>query len=181
MKTYFLERLQIIPRPRGEAFAFFCDAFNLERITPPFLRFHILTSPPIKIEAGTVIDYRLSLFGAPIRWRTVIESWIPEQLFVDRQIKGPYAYWRHTHSFEERGPRQILMRDLIEYSIPYAILGRVAHRLFVKRWLNEIFNYRAAMTAHLLEVEDKVEELIERNRAIREVQKHIRPQARWFF
>lgn len=150
MKTYFLERRQMIPRSRSETFAFFSDAFNLERITPPFLRFRIVTPAPINLEAGTVIEYRLALFGAPIYWETVIESWNPEELFVDTQTKGPYALWRHTHSFEEKGPLQTLMRDLVEYSIPYGALGRIAHGLFVERWLKQIFDYRVAMIAHLM-------------------------------
>jgi hypothetical protein len=165
MKIYFLERRQLIRRPRGETFAFFSDTFNLGRITPPFLRFRILT-PPIKMKAGVVIKYRLALFGALVYWRTVIESWDPEESFVDSQIKGPYALWRHTHSFEEKGPRQTLMRDLVEYGVPYGPLGRIAHALFVERWLKKIFDYRAAMIARLMEAEDKEEERIERNRAI---------------
>jgi ligand-binding SRPBCC domain-containing protein len=151
MKIYFLERKQIIPRSRSETFAFFSDAFNLERITPPFLRFRIVTPAPIKMEVGAVIEYRLALFGAPIYWRTVIESWTPEESFVDSQIKGPYALWRHTHTFEEKGARMTLMQDLVEYSIPYGQLGRMAHGLFVERWLKTIFDYRAAMIARLME------------------------------
>jgi len=166
MKIYFLERKQIIPRPRSETFAFFSDAFNLERITPSFLRFRIVTPAPIKMGAGAVIEYRLALFGAPVYWRTVIESWDPEESFVDSQTKGPYALWRHTHLFEEKGPRQTLMRDLVEYSIPYGVLGRMANGLFVGRWLKKIFDYRAAMIPRLMEAEDKEEDRIERHRAI---------------
>ncbi|HEU0183771.1 MAG TPA: SRPBCC family protein [Blastocatellia bacterium] len=151
MKIYFLERKQIIPRSRSETFAFFSDAFNLEQITPPFLRFRIVTPAPIKMEAGAVIEYRLALFGAPIYWSTVIESWAPEESFVDSQTKGPYALWRHTHTFEEKGARMTLMRDLVEYGIPYGALGRMAHGLFVERWLKKIFDYRAAMIARLME------------------------------
>jgi ligand-binding SRPBCC domain-containing protein len=166
MKIYVLERKQMIPRSLSETFAFFSDAFNLERITPPFLRFRIVTPPPIKMEAGAVIEYRLALFGAPIYWQTVIESWGPEKSFVDSQTNGPYALWRHTHLFDEKGPRLTLMRDLVEYSIPYGALGRIAHGLFVERWLKKIFDYRAAMVASLMAAEDKEEERVERNRAI---------------
>jgi ligand-binding SRPBCC domain-containing protein len=166
MKIYFLERKQIIHRSRSETFAFFSDAFNLEQITPPFLRFRIVTPTPIKMEARAVIEYRLALFGAPIYWRTVIESWAPEESFVDNQTKGPYALWRHTHTFEEKGAQLTLMRDLVEYCIPYGALGRMAHALFVERWLKKIFDYRASMIARLLEAEDKEEERDERNRAI---------------
>jgi hypothetical protein len=153
MRTYWLERTQMIPRSRSETFAFFSDAFNLQRITPPFLHFQMLTPPPIKMEVGTLIEYRLALFGVPLYWQTRIESWTPEDSFVDTQIKGPYALWRHTHSFEEKGPHEVLMKDLIEYAIPYSFLGTIAHNLFVKRWLKRIFDYRARQTARLLGAE----------------------------
>lgn len=166
MKAYLLERIQTIPLPPEETFAFFSDAFNLERITPPFLRFRILTPPPIKMEQGTLIEYRLKLFGVPIYWRTLIEHWMPEKFFVDTQISGPYTLWRHTHTFEEAAPGQTLMEDVVEYIIPFGVFGRLAHTLFVKRMLNKIFDYRAAMTAQLLGTATEKEICVEQHRAI---------------
>jgi len=150
MKTYLLEREQIVPKSREEAFAFFSDAFNLERITPPFLRFRILTPPPIRMEAGTLIEYRLALFGIGFRWKTLIESWEPETHFVDRQLKGPYSLWHHTHTFEEIAPGRTRMRDLVCYRLPMGPFGWIAHRLFVRRMLDQIFDYRAVATAQIL-------------------------------
>lgn len=164
-KTYLLERKQIIPRSRSEVFAFFSDAFNLERLTPSFLRFRILTPPPIRVEAGTVIEYRLTLLGVRFNWRTLIEQWRPEECFVDRQLKGPYALWLHTHSFEEQGPRRTLIRDRVEYSLPFGVLGEAAHALFVKHFLKMIFNHRARITSRLLGAEDSEEAGIERDQA----------------
>jgi ligand-binding SRPBCC domain-containing protein len=149
MRTYVLERAQTIPRSRRETFAFFSNAFNLERITPPFLHFRILT-PPIEMRAGQALEYRLSLYGVTFRWRTMIQSWVPDEWFVDLQTKGPYALWRHTHTFEPLGPHQTLMRDRVEYQIPCGMVGRLAHRLFVVRLLARIFDYRAETTARLL-------------------------------
>lgn len=166
MKVYLLERTQTIPLSRQETFAFFGDAFNLERITPPFLQFRILTPPPIKMEQGTLIEYKLRLFGVPIFWRTLIEHWIPEEFFVDTQISGPYTLWRHTHTFEEISPGQTLMQDTVEYSIPFGVLGTIAHALFIKRCLKIIFDYRAKMTARLLGTEGEEEKGIESFRAI---------------
>ena len=165
MKAHVLERTQLIPRSRSETFAFFSDAFNLERITPPFLRFSILTPPPIQMKTGAEIEYRLKLFGAPIYWRTRIEDWIPEEFFADTQIIGPYALWHHTHIFEEQGPEQTLMRDRVQYRIPFSVAGNIAHVLFVKRLLKQIFDYRAMMTAQLLGQEEK-ETSFERHRAV---------------
>lgn len=150
MYTYILERQQIIPRSRAEAFAFFCDAFNLERITPPFLKFRIVTPKPIRMEGGALIDYELNMYGLPFRWRTLIERWQPDEKFEDTQLNGPYALWHHTHTFEQLGPDQTLVRDRVLYRIPFGIFGRLAHWLFIGRALNVIFDYRAKATAEIL-------------------------------
>jgi ligand-binding SRPBCC domain-containing protein len=150
MRTYLLEREQIIPLSRTQTFAFFGDALNLEAITPPFLHFRVLTQPPIEMQAGTLLDYRLSLFGISFNWQTLIEAWSPEDSFVDTQLAGPYKLWHHTHTFEELAPDKTLMRDRVLYRLPYGILGQFAHALFVKRALNTIFNYRGEMTSRLL-------------------------------
>ncbi len=150
MHTYILEREQIIERSKAETFSFFSDAFNLEKITPSFLQFRIVTPRPIEMAAGRIIDYRLSLYGIPFRWRTIIESWQPEERFVDTQLCGPYNLWHHTHTFEEIGPNRTRMRDVVLYRIPYGPFGRLAHWLFVRRALNQIFDYRAEMTDKLL-------------------------------
>lgn len=158
MKTYTLERRQVIERSRRETFAFFGDAFNLERITPRFLGFQILTPPPIQMQEGTLLEYKLSFLGIPFYWKTLIEKWTPETSFVDIQLKGPYSLWRHTHTFEELEPNRTLMRDHVEYSVPLSFLGRIAHALFVKQSLKKIFDYRAAATARLLAPESKPED-----------------------
>ena len=150
MRVYTLEREQQIDLSRREVFRFFGDAFNLERITPRFLSFRILTKRPVVMGPGTLLEYRLSLFGIRFYWQTRIEEWRPEEYFVDLQLKGPYALWRHTHSFEELGGERTLMRDRVEYAIRFGPFGRLAHWLFVRRSLKRIFDYRAEMTARLL-------------------------------
>lgn len=150
MHTYILERQQVVPRSRTETFAFFCDALNLERITPAFLKFRVVTPAPIQMAEGTLIDYELSLYGVPLRWRTLIERWQPDEKFVDTQLCGPYDLWHHTHTFEEIGPNRTLMRDRVLYRVPFGIFGRLAHWLFIKRSLKLIFDYRAKATAELL-------------------------------
>ena len=149
-----LQRVQILPRPRDEVFAFFEDARNLEAITPPFLRFRVVTPGPIAMRAGALIEYRLSLFGAPFGWQTEIEIYEPTRRFVDRQLRGPYRVWRHTHEFEDvaGGTR---MADHVEYELPLGPLGDIAHALFVKRTVAKIFDYRAEVIGAHLEVAQK--------------------------
>ena len=150
MKTHILERTQIIERSLDDTFAFFSDAFNLEKITPEFLCFKILTPRPLAMQAGAVIEYSLSLFGVPFKWKTLIEQWEPGVRFVDRQLKGPYALWVHTHTFESIGADRTLMKDRVEYQLPLGFLGEIAHTLFVQETLKKIFAHRADITARLL-------------------------------
>jgi ligand-binding SRPBCC domain-containing protein len=136
-----LVREQRLPRPPAAVFPFFADAGNLEAITPPWLSLSV-TTPPIDMRAGALIEYRLRLHGLPIRWLTVIADWEPGVRFVDTQIRGPYALWHHTHEFEPDGDGT-LMRDTVRYALPYGPLGGLAHALFVRRDVERIFDYRA--------------------------------------
>jgi ligand-binding SRPBCC domain-containing protein len=138
---YVLSREQVVPRPREVLFPFFADARNLARITPPALGFRILDQAPIEMRAGATIHYRIKVAALPVRWRTVIEVWEPPLRFVDVQAKGPYALWRHTHTFEPV-PEGTLMRDRVEYALPFGVFGHIAHRLFVARQLEAIFAFR---------------------------------------
>ncbi len=139
---------QWVPRPPEEVFPFFSDARNLEKLTPGFLRFSVLEVTPPELGEGTVIDYKLSLRGIPMRWRSVIEAWDPPRSFTDRQTRGPYGSWRHTHEFEPvRGGT--LLRDRIRYTMPAGALGETVAGGFVRRDVERIFAFRRARIAEL--------------------------------
>jgi len=143
VKVHLLEREQWIPAPLARVAAFFADAANLEALTPPWLRFRILTPLPIEMCADARIEYRLRLAGVPLRWRTRIAKWDPPCSFVDVQERGPYALWEHTHCFRpvEGG---VLMADRVRYALPWGALGEIAHAAAVKASLAAIFDYRFA-------------------------------------
>lgn len=146
MREFVLDVSQEIPRPIGEVFSFFADAGNLQQITPGFLHFEILTPLPIAMAEGTLIDYRIRLRGVPIRWRTRINVWEPGRRFVDEQLSGPYRKWVHTHTFEPTASGTSV-RDHVVYAVP---LGELANRLFVRRQLETIFEYRRREIGRLL-------------------------------
>lgn len=134
-----LETSMIFPRSREIIFPFFADAGNLEKITPPWLCFQILTPRPIEMRAGTLIEYRLSLHGIPVSWLTEITLWNPPFRFVDEQKRGPYRMWIHEHTFMESGD-SCEMRDVVKYDPPG---GGLVDLLFVRRNVRRIFEYRA--------------------------------------
>jgi ligand-binding SRPBCC domain-containing protein len=150
MKVRVLERTQIVPRPIEEAFRFFSDPRNLERLTPAFLQFKFLSPPPETVQAGSEIDYQIRLYGIPVHWRTRIELVDAPHKFVDVQEKGPYALWRHSHSFRDLGGGATEMKDRVEYAMPLGPLGEIAYHLFVARSLAQIFEFRERELAAIM-------------------------------
>ena len=145
-----LERSQRIPLPPNEAFDFFGDARNLERITPPWLRFRVVTPDPVEMGRGTLIRYRLRLHGVPVGWLTEIREWEPGVCFRDVQVTGPYALWDHTHTFEPDGNGGTVIGDRVVYEIPYGQVGEAAKALFVRRDVERIFDFRAEEIRRLM-------------------------------
>jgi ligand-binding SRPBCC domain-containing protein len=150
VSEHLLERSQRVKLPIELAFDFYGDALNLEPMTPPWLHFKVTTPGPIKLQAGTLLDYRLRLHGVPVRWQSRITIWEPPVRFVDVQARGPYSHWEHTHLFEKDGEDASITRDRVRYSMPLGPLGTIAHRLFVRRDLERIFDYRHQAVSELL-------------------------------
>ena len=141
MRIHVLHREQLLPGTPEDVFPFFADAANLEAITPPLLKFSIVTPEPIEMRVGTLIQYRLKLHGLPISWLTSIQRWDPPYAFVDQQIKGPYALWHHTHTFVDDGAGGTRMTDTVRYALPLSPLSEFAMPL-VRKDLATIFDHR---------------------------------------
>lgn len=136
-RTYRLTAEQWLPAPLEEVFEFFSDAGNLEKLTPPWIEFNIIT-PNITMRKGALIEYRLKIKGIPILWQSEIPVWDPPHSFVDNQLKGPYQRWYHRHLFS-REANGTTIQDIIDYSVPG---GALIHRMFVEPDVLKIFRYR---------------------------------------
>jgi ligand-binding SRPBCC domain-containing protein len=141
MAEHILKRELTIELPRSKVFDFFSKAENLEKITPPDLGFNIITPQPIEMGKGTIIEYRISLSGIPMGWKTLISKWDPPNEFIDEELSGPYKQWIHKHTFFETGPNTTLIKDEVRYRLPFEPFGDVAH-FFVERQLRHIFDFR---------------------------------------
>jgi len=138
MKTHWLRKTIWLPQPPAEVFIFFSNPGNLDRLTPAWLNFKILTPATSKIKQGTLLDYRLRIRGIPVRWQSEIAVWEPPRRFVDRQTKGPYSMWTHEHTFEGRD-NGTLVGDNVEYAVPG---GAIVQKFLVAPDIERIFDYR---------------------------------------
>src|SRR6056297_1026723 len=141
---YQIGKKQKIPISIDKVWAFFSIPDNLGRITPPSMKFKILSrSDAGDMYPGMIIIYRLyPLFKMQIKWATEITQVKEKVFFIDNQIKGPYKIWHHEHRFRSIN-QGVEMEDILYYDLPWGILGRFTHSIFIRQKVNEIFNYRA--------------------------------------
>lgn len=151
MRLFELQREQWVPRPRDRLFRFFAQPENLGLITPPELGFRLLTPSPVNMSQGRLIDYSIRVMGLPVRWRTLISSYVPPERFVDEQLLGPHSFWHHEHRFESKDGGTLLT-DRIRYALPLAARGPLEgalHSLYIRPALERIFDYRREVFANL--------------------------------
>ena len=143
MKTYQLVREQFLPISINDAWDFFSTPDNLSKITPSDMNFQIITKlGDSTIYPGMKIQYKVSpLFNIPMKWITEIGAVNQPHNFTDMQLKGPYKLWEHTHTFVTV-PGGVNMTDEVKYALPLGLLGNIAHAIFVKKRLKDIFNFR---------------------------------------
>jgi ligand-binding SRPBCC domain-containing protein len=145
---HHLSTTTFFPLPIEQVFEFFSAAENLEKITPPSLKFSIVTPQPIVMKKGLLIDYRLKIQGFPAKWRTRIAKWDPPHAFIDEQLIGPYHTWIHLHAFKEV-PDGTQMLDQVDYRLPLEPIGKIAHPI-IRFQLKRIFTHRTKVIPKLL-------------------------------
>jgi ligand-binding SRPBCC domain-containing protein len=149
VSLHTLKTEHFVSRKRPEVFEFFSCPENLALLTPGSMDFRILTPLPVSMHEGTLIDYTIRVAGLPIRWTTLITVFQPPLSFVDVQLRGPYSFWHHTHSFHEHHGGT-LMIDEVRYQLPFGPLGDIAYAIAVRKKLDSIFQYRSRMVDKLL-------------------------------
>lgn len=147
---YQLYREQQLKCDLHTAWCFFSSPMNLPKITPKDMAFKIVSDPKAnEIFEGMIIDYTVSpIFKIPLKWRTRITEVTPNKSFTDFQERGPYKLWNHHHEFIPN-KNGVFMIDKVDYELPLGLLGSWAHALYVKKKLDDIFNYRFQVLENL--------------------------------
>ncbi len=140
MRVFTFQTEITVPENKTNVFNFFANAQNLQIITPPWLNFKILTPTPIELKPGSIIDYSLRWRGIPVKWKTEITKWVPNNTFTDKQIKGPYKLWEHEHLFQETDEGTNCI-DIIRYAPPFQPFSIS----IVQKDVHKIFEYRKAV------------------------------------
>ncbi len=142
MQLYQLKSKQILPISKTKAWEFLSDPQNLAVITPDHMGFHILAGADRAMFQGQIIQYIVKPFPlVATKWVTEITHVKEGEYFVDEQRFGPYALWHHKHFLKEV-PEGVEMEDIIDYKLPFGLLGQMAHPVLVKKQLQKIFEYR---------------------------------------
>lgn len=150
MSLYNLKRTQKIPVSLDQAWDFFSSPANLKVITPDYMGFEVTSEDAeVKMFPGMIISYVVRpVLNLPMEWVTEITHVKEKEYFVDEQRFGPYSLWHHKHFFKAI-VGGVEMTDIIHYKIPLGPLGAIAHRLFVRKKLQEIFDYRTKKLTEL--------------------------------
>ncbi len=143
MHIYKLESTTIIHSDIETVWNFFSKPENLNELTPAEMQFEIITPQPLpEMFQGQIIEYIIAPFPfVRFKWTSEITQCEKGILFVDEQKSGPYKYWHHEHRFIIKGS-EVHMTDTVKYALPLGFLGRIAHIIFVKKKLANIFTFR---------------------------------------
>jgi ligand-binding SRPBCC domain-containing protein len=137
-----------VAAPQSAVADFHRNSDSMGAITPPpvIVRVH---SAPERLAEGDVMDFTMWLGPLPIRWVAQIEQTTTVS-FVDRQISGPFARWKHLHTYVAQGPDKTLVIDQVEAELSANWWWKAVG---MGMWLNlpVLFAYRGWKTRRLLE------------------------------
>ena len=147
---YTLYKETQVATTKQNAWAFISNPANLNLITPEDMAFEIRSELPDKMFEGMLVEYRVKipLIGTQL-WLSELKHIVPGESFVDEQKIGPYKLWYHYHGLEAvSGGIKVI--DRVTYAVPFGLMGKTVHALFIRRTLDRIFEYRTDRLTDLL-------------------------------
>jgi ligand-binding SRPBCC domain-containing protein len=150
MAVHQFYKEQFIESDLETVWDFISSPQNLKRITPDYMGFKITSRHlPENMYPGMIISYKVSpIFNINMTWVTEITHVKDKEFFVDEQRVGPYKMWHHEHRIAPVDGG-VVMTDIVTYKPPFGFLGRIANGLFIRRKIDEIFDYREKVLIRL--------------------------------
>lgn len=94
------------------------------------------------IENGEEVTWRARHFGVTQYFTSRITAFDRPRYFQDSMQRGAFRSFVHDHFFVRENGRT-RMTDLLTFSAPFAILGRIAESLVLRRYLERLLQARA--------------------------------------
>ena len=140
---YTLYAKQTVSKEIGLLWDFFRKPTNLNKLTPEDVHFKIKSGKSDDFYEGKIISYKIKPFKLlALNWVTEISQIKEGSYFIDNQVSGPYKMWRHEHHFKSNADGTTEIIDTVKYKVPFYILGRLMHKIFIRRKLVNIFMFR---------------------------------------
>lgn len=146
MKTEIFTHRSRIAASAAEVYAWHDLPGALEKLTPPWEHVKVIEKSG-GIEKGARVVLLMGRWPFRQRWVAEHQEFEVGRYFSDQQVSGPFAYWKHTHTFEPDGPEACYLEDRVEYALPLGVLGRVFGGWYVRSKLEKLFTYRHEVTA----------------------------------
>lgn len=149
MKTETFVKRSRIEASAADVYAWHAHPGALESLTPPGERVRVLEKSG-GIERGARVVLQFGRWPFRRRWVAEHGDFEEGRFFSDVQVSGPFAYWKHTHTFKPDGPSASFLEDRVEYALPFGAAGRWFGGWFARRKLEKLFAYRHKVTARAL-------------------------------
>ena len=140
---YTLYAKQTVNKEINLLWDFFKKPSNLNKLTPEDVHFKIKSGKSDDFYQGKIISYKIQILKIfTLNWVSEITQVKEGSYFIDNQISGPYKLWHHEHHFKSHDNGTTDIIDKVTYKIPFYILGKFMHKIFIKRKLLNIFMFR---------------------------------------
>jgi uncharacterized protein (TIGR01777 family) len=149
--TRTLELRSPMPAPRAALFAYHANEGAFERLAPPWERIEIVRSSGGIRDGGRLL-MRIKKGPLGIPWEALHFGYVEGERFCDEQVRGPFARWVHTHSFEtSEVENESVLHDRVEWAVPGGAIGNALGGGIAARQLDRMFSFRHVRTARDLQ------------------------------
>ncbi len=102
---------------------------------------------------GEEVTWRARHFGIWQNLTSRITAFERPFHFRDSLVRGAFRRFDHDHFFSQQGDITV-MRDVFDYESPFGFIGRIADRLFLRRYMEQLLVRRNAVIKAAAETEE---------------------------